>query len=117
MNWSWAGRTTRPCSSWLRSLPQQCPSGRHQEQGLLQIPSLRRWDTGLVKGWKLQQTPCISSFSLFSGSSWPSQDRVAELWRPSTLPAAQEEAQPEMVTLRKGSSAFLGTLGLDFALL
>lgn len=33
---------------------QQCPSC--QEQGLVQIPSLQRWDTGLVKGWKLQQT-------------------------------------------------------------
>lgn len=35
--------------------PRQCPSC--QEQGLLQIPSLQRWDAGLVKAWKLQQTP------------------------------------------------------------
>lgn len=95
--------------------PQQCPSC--QEQGLVQIPSLQRWDTGLVKGWKLQQTLWNSTFSLFNGSSWPSQNRVAELWSPSTCPRAQEEEQPAMVILKKDSSAFLGALEGDFPLL
>lgn len=118
MSCSWAGGTTRPCSSWLCSLT---PSSVHQggarsRAGADPIPAEMEYRVG--KGLEASADPLEILLSLCSMADLgPPKTEGLNCEGPSTFPEAQEGAQPAMVTLRKDSSALLGTLEGDFPLL
>lgn len=80
------------------------------------IPAEMEYRVG--KGLEASADPLESLLSLCSAADLgPPKTQGLNCGGPSTFPEAQEEAQPAMVTLRKDSSAFLGTLEGDFPLL